>query len=308
MPAATLRALLARSLDYAGLFPPANLELEPALANHARYVRAPESWMLGAFVLPLAQFDAAGREVGRFEREKPLLVSALGVKTADANDFAESLRSMADAIRGFNTAHQGAALITQLEMPLPPGAGVELFEHAEEMLGALGLQCFFEAPPEAAAPTIAILSQYNDRSDAERKAGFKLRTGGVIAAAFPSLEQVAAALVAAARTETPIKFTAGLHHPVRRYHQSVETEMHGFLNVLGAGVLALEHRLDEKQVQEVLADEDPIHFHFTDEAFSWRDRDVPLAAVLQHRRLVTSFGSCSFDEPNDDLRGLQLMP
>ena len=32
MPAASLRALLAQAIDYAGLFPPASLELEPALA------------------------------------------------------------------------------------------------------------------------------------------------------------------------------------------------------------------------------------------------------------------------------------
>jgi hypothetical protein len=48
-----LRALLANSIDYAGLFPPADLALAPALTNHAAYVRSSDRWMLGTFVLPM---------------------------------------------------------------------------------------------------------------------------------------------------------------------------------------------------------------------------------------------------------------
>ena len=54
-----LRALIARSIDYAGLFPPASLPLEEALRNHAAYVRDPDVWMLGTFVLPTAKFFPA---------------------------------------------------------------------------------------------------------------------------------------------------------------------------------------------------------------------------------------------------------
>src|SRR4051794_41596147 len=57
--AASLRALLAATVDYAGLFPPATLALEPALGNYAEYLRSDDAWMLGAFVLPVEQFSAA---------------------------------------------------------------------------------------------------------------------------------------------------------------------------------------------------------------------------------------------------------
>ena len=55
---ASLRALLDRAIDYAGMFPPCDLPLEPALQNQASYVRSPEAWMLNGFVLPVEQFDA----------------------------------------------------------------------------------------------------------------------------------------------------------------------------------------------------------------------------------------------------------
>ena len=57
--ATSLRALLAHSIDYAGMFPPCQLELEPALKNQAQYLRSTDAWMLSAFVLPVEQFGAA---------------------------------------------------------------------------------------------------------------------------------------------------------------------------------------------------------------------------------------------------------
>ena len=47
------RALLAHIVDYAGVFPPAALELDAAVRNFASYRRGPDAWMLGAFVVLL---------------------------------------------------------------------------------------------------------------------------------------------------------------------------------------------------------------------------------------------------------------
>jgi hypothetical protein len=57
MPA-SLRALLNQSIDYAGMFSTLQSGYRVALRNQAEYVRSPEAWMLGAFVLPVEQFDA----------------------------------------------------------------------------------------------------------------------------------------------------------------------------------------------------------------------------------------------------------
>ena len=110
--------------------------------------------------------------------------------------------------------------------------------------------------------------------------------------------------MAAGTHQVPIKFTAGLHHPVRIFHQSVQTKMHGFLNVLGAGVLGLEHDWTEKQFVEMLEDEDAASFSFTADCFAWCDWKVATERVAAHRELVTSLGSCSFEEPRADLRAL----
>src|ERR1044071_3589811 len=91
---ASLRALLDQAIDYAGMFPPCALALEPALRNQASYVRSAEAWMLNGFVLPVEQFDSARQLFSRFDPHYPLRVAALGPKTASAAAF---LTALADA-------------------------------------------------------------------------------------------------------------------------------------------------------------------------------------------------------------------
>src|SRR5437868_188482 len=113
MVAASLRALLAGSIDYAGLFPPASLELEPSLRNYAQYLQAPESWMLGAFVLPVKKFADAARlhSLGKNE----LRVSALGPKTENPKQFIDALATTAETIRSSRSSMK----VAQIEMELP---------------------------------------------------------------------------------------------------------------------------------------------------------------------------------------------
>lgn len=290
-----LRALLSKSIDYAGLFPPATLELELALKNFAAYAQSDEAWMLSTFILPIAKFGEAVWFLSDFSEANPLRISALGPKTMNATDFAEELKNAAKGIREF-TAQGNVVRIEQLEMPLPQDMqGVAL------TVSGMRARVFWEAPAEEAEKIISVLAAEN------ANIGYKLRTGGVTADAFPGSAKIAQALLAAAKHKVPIKFTAGLHHPVRMFRDEVGAKMHGFLNVLGAGVLALEHGWDAKQTTAMLDDEDATAFGFTSDEFFWRDWRIDTAAIEEHRALVTSFGSCSFDEPREDLRALGLL-
>ena len=79
------------------------------------------------------------------------------------------------------------------------------------------------------------------------------------------------------------------------------------LNVLGAGVMAAEHGWDEATAVQMLEDEDVRSFAFAGDAFSWREWKVSANRIELHRQRVTSFGSCSFVEPREDLRALGLL-
>ena len=300
MPAAaSLRALLSRSIDYAGMFPPCSLALEAALKNQSEYVRSPDSWMLSAFVLPVAKFGDATQLLSKFDKNHPLRVSALGRKTDRMADFLGEIKNATENIRSLQQQQVDLAPVIQLEIFLPADVDAAGLNQVAELLAPLKLQVFFETAAESAEPTIVMLARAKQPSF-----GYKLRTGGVTADAFPSSVQIARAILASTKHHIPIKFTAGLHHPIRKFRDEVKTEMHGFLNVLGAGVLSAEDHWDEAQTIEMLEDQRPQSFEFHDTVFAWRDWEITLDRIKARRKFITSFGSCSFDEPREDLQAL----
>ena len=200
MPADSLRALLAHSIDYAGMFPPCSLGLEPALKNQAEYVRSPDTWMLSAFVLSTEQFDAARQLLSQFDAQHPLRVAALGPKTANADSFLEALDDAEAAIRSLSRHNVDLVSISHLEMFLPHDVDVASLQEARSILGELAV--FWEAPPDKAEETIALLAEFNSDADSATF-GYKLRTGGVTADAFPTSMQIAEALVTPATHQLP---------------------------------------------------------------------------------------------------------
>ena len=286
------------------MFPPCSLALEPALQNHASYVCLPEAWMLNAFVLPVQQFDSAQQLLSNFDPLHPLRVAALGPKTANADAFLDALEDADSAIRSFSKYDVDLVSIAQLEMFLPDDVELASLQEAKAIVGDLPV--FWEAPPDKAEKIIALLAKHNSDQDVATF-GCKLRTGGVTADAFPTSAQIAKALVKPATHQLPIKFTAGLHHPIRQFRDEVKTKMHGFLNVLGAAVLAAEHQWNANQAVMMLEDEDRKSFLFTDDFFAWRDWKIDTERLQYRRKFIRSFGSCSFDEPRDDLRALVLL-
>ena len=301
---ASLRAFLDQAIDYAGMFPPCALQLEPALRNQASYVRSSEAWMLNGFVLPVEQFDAARQFLSEFDPSHPLRVAALGPKTTNAEGLLDALKDATAAIRSFLRSDVDLISVSHLEMFLPDDVDPASLKAARSIVGELPV--FWEAPPERAEQAIAVIARHNP-DEGKATFGYKLRTGGVTADAFPTSEQIACALVTAAKHELPIKFTAGLHHPIRQFRDEVKTKMHGFLNVLGAAILAAEHQWEADQAVTMLEDEDPRSFSFTDDFFAWRDWKIDTERLQRRRKFVKSFGSCSFDEPRDDLRALSLL-
>ena len=57
----------------------------------------------------------------------------------------------------------------------------------------------------------------------------------------------------------------------------------------------------------MLEDENANSFHFDGTVFAWRDWKISSDKIDKYRRFITSFGSCSFDEPRQDLRALKLL-
>src|SRR5439155_25108110 len=183
---ASLRALLDQAIDYAGMFPPCALALEPALRNQASYVRSSEAWMLNGFVLPVEQFDAARQLLSDFDSHHPLRVAALGPKTTKADAFLDALYNTETAVRSFS--RYDLVSVSHLEMFLPEEIDAASLKAAKAIVRELPV--FWEAPPDKAEQTIAAIAGHNS-DEKVPTFGYKLRTGGVTADAFPTSAQIA---------------------------------------------------------------------------------------------------------------------
>jgi hypothetical protein len=180
---------------------------------------------------------------------------------------------------------------------LPPlGPQVEVVEARLERAGAVEgvtARVFLEVPAGDDAALDAV---------AEAGTGAKVRCGGATPEMFPTPAQLAHFICGCRDRGLAFKATAGLHHPIR------DGVAHGFLNLLGATLLAHAGGAGPDAVAEVLADEDAGAFSVTDEAFTVRGQAFGAGAVTAAReRLFTGYGSCSFSEPIEDLRALRIL-
>ncbi|MBK9053094.1 MAG: hypothetical protein IPL78_19940 [Chloroflexi bacterium] len=303
-----LHSFLSGLIDYAGLYPPAQLPLHEAMKHYYDYLRSPDRWMLGHFVIgvgQLAPLTAILNEHPYLLDVEPLSLAVVGQGGATEEDFLDNCREDAAAIQAFLEAHPNRVHVAQVELKPPAqtaaAAVTQLLQNTKAVFSLpiyyeLSLGENWEEQLDAAATGIAEFGP---------GAGLKLRTGGLVPEAFPSVSQVAAVLTACLDAKIPLKCTAGLHHPIRHYRDEVQAKMHGFINVFGAGMLVYDDNLSSSQLNLVISDEHADHFVFDERGFHWQVYEVKADQVAAARQsLFISFGSCSFDDPLNDMRAL----
>ena len=315
----SLRVLLSGVLDYAGLFPPARLPLEQAIANFARYRQEPDAWMLGRFVCPAMKLRLLSAfHDDLFVPGPPFAFSVLGPIDPRWAECREGLIETLQRLKEFRERHPGRVIADVLEMTLPldlveasaPAVTAEglndihtLIESADIGDLALFFEFGFEEGERAVATVIEAIAISNRA--ALPWAGYKLRCGGPVAQSIPTAEQVAFVIRHAISNDVALKVTAGLHHSFPRFDSSVGAKTHGFINVFAAGVLGHARHLEPDMLIDVLRDENAANFVFDETGLSWRVFQASTSEIAAARRTgVTSFGSCSFDEPRADLRTL----
>ncbi len=320
-------------IDYAGMFPPTALPLHQALLNFARYRSEQDAWMLSRFIVPSTALQELDAYADLFNERPPFRFSVTLKGGTGYDSFLDNYHSTLERIRSFESKHGKKVRIEMIEARLPvPGKAPDnpekmlpFFELVERStLDTLGhsLDLFFEIPWQVTFKddfqsthddlfdhAATAIQWYNKQPEDERiHLGFKLRCGGVYPQEVPAPEVVASALSHVIRCEIPFKATAGLHHPVREYYPEFGGKMHGFLNVFGAALLGRTNKLNVQQLIEIISDEDPSAFTLNDNTFTWRNLSVPLDELEKARAAqFISYGSCSFDEPREDLVDLKLL-
>lgn len=306
----SLSAFLNRLIDYAGLFPPANLPLQSAIEKYSAYQNGEDSWMMGPFVLPVSQLNQIESHLHLFSKERLLPLSITSGRSCSEEECIEQYKEGLQSISNFADACSNQVKVELLEVPLPPIVpSLKLLQEIANGAETLGVHAFCEVLlvddwKKHVAATLDVMELHN--SSTETWLGVKLRTGGVQADMFPSPEQVAFVIAACRDRRLPMKFTAGLHHPIRMYREELHTRMHGFLNIFMAGLLSHSQNLEIKQIEEILLDEDTKSFSIEEECLIWKHFSIHSKEISRLReKALLSFGSCSFDEPRIELMNLK---
>ena len=295
-PKKSVRALLAKIVDYAGLFPPSQLAMPEAVANYAAYRTSDFAWMLGRFVIPVARLDEFATSAKEFFRsgEEVWRLSVLA-----SEDISETI----ERIERFNRDFVSNVVCDALEAKAETAAQIEALAEAAPP----DLDVYVELPlAKNSAELIATLAMKNLRA--------KIRTGGVTENAFPPVEAIARFMRVCLAANVPFKCTAGLHHPLRcvkplTYEANApEGTMNGFLNVFLAAAF-LRQGTEPELIHELLKDKRADDFLFSETGVLWRQEHFADLAQLENLRVsgAISFGSCSFVEPVEDLQEIALL-
>jgi hypothetical protein len=277
-----VEALLKGAIDYAGLFPPASLDLERTVDDYAAYRAGSDAWALGRLVLPASK-------VAEFADRWPERIAEWPISLVLGNDYDTELRLAVDSGMELDSVE------------CKPAKREQIAEIRKRLPGSASL--FVEAAAGVAIDDLlAAIADFD--------ACAKIRMGGVRADAIPGTGAVAHFLARCAEAGVRMKATAGLHHAVRgEYRLTYEADsakacMHGFGNFFLAAVLAGAGG-SEAEVEEILADRNPANFSAGDDEIRWRDKAFSADAVqMMRENLVASFGSCSFEEPIADMRSM----
>jgi hypothetical protein len=289
-----VRALLTGVVDYAGLFPPAALDMPTAVRNYVAYRSEPSSWMLGRFVIPVSRLD----ELAGIVQHVDLGATPIGLSVLCGGTAAEDI----ETALAFQNAHGAEVTVDVAEARV---AGVEEIESLAAS-AAGRLEIFAEVPSDPDPRELIAAAAHAGISA-------KIRTGGVTPDAFPSAANVVRFIRRCLDARVRFKATAGLHHPIRaEYALTYEASpprgmMFGYLNVLLATAF-MRQGMSDDDARLVLEEQDRSAFLIADGAISWRGRSLDTTNLQALRdQAAVSFGSCSFREPVDELQALGAM-
>jgi hypothetical protein len=292
--------LLAAGIDYAGLFPPAGLDMSSAVRNYADYRTGTDAWALGRFVVPASRLGEFEREaeqhIRRLSSNRPWQLSVLA---------GADLESDLQAVTGL---HQRRSE--------PYSVAADTFEakasskrSIEDVMRALPdtLQAYIEIPINRDPyPLLTTIAGLGGRA--------KVRTGGVTEDAFPSTGDLLRFIRGCVQAGIPFKATAGLHHPLRAEYRltyapdSPSATMFGFLNLFLTTAF-IRSGMEDHNAARLLEERSPETFQVTRDEIGWRGYMLHGEALRASRKEgMISFGSCSFTEPLSELEAMHLLP
>jgi hypothetical protein len=318
MKGEALELLLERLFDYAGMFPPAALEIEKALIESAgfpRSLRRPAMVAANIVVVCdlLVKLESPLLKASGFVPGHPFEVASLGAPFKCAEGPGDRNRHEMRTIREINAGTgESGVRVGSYEVKIEGNASswsdrlrddlTELQQTLEDQKLNICIEPDFSlAGWDSDLQMLTTLLGEMNRSKRTSRMLLKVRGSGPTAVDNSKLARIVKEVT---RANLGLKATAGLHHPV------IEAERYGnrlgFLNLSVALAIGRAHgsAIDVTQIEECLETTSSSDFSFED-GVRWRGFEVPLSRLREIKsEYPFSIGSCSISEPDEDIARL----
>ncbi|MFV1999152.1 MAG: hypothetical protein ACC654_02175 [Acidimicrobiia bacterium] len=297
-------ASFAALIDYAGLFPPASLDMSGAVSGYREARSSSAHWVAGRFLCPSSRLvELAGELTGSIRPGEGRWEVGVILESEPSN----TIGAAAAVAQSFHIEMQPAAIVASAEAKIVDpsvsgiGATIDTISSIQpEVVAFLEVDRSSSVSEQVANTAEALHVQ-------GQVGGVKLRCGGAYTTMFPTAEEVAEFILAATANRLPFKATAGLHQPIRHIDPTIDAWRHGFVNLLIASGAAASGE-SVRTIEAIVAETDPGAFSIRPAFATWRDISIPGNAMRRTRKDgFVAYGSCDFDEPVKALANLAFL-
>jgi hypothetical protein len=285
-----IKTILNGLIDYAGLFPPDNLEMSAAVSNFISYRNDANAWMLGRFLLPISRIDDFENVSSRLLPGENSLPISLSV-TADS-DLLGGLKRVAEFNNSIFAAGNNV-VIDSIEFSVLTGSEILNINN----LLPSHLVAYFDVPPG---------SRGEELVDAVALAGgrVKLRIGETKPEILNASSDILRYFDSCSRLNVPITIRMEYLFPRKVADSSGKSF---FLNLFLAAAF-VRSGMDIAEASQILDEDSSGAFFIDEQGITWRGFRLDLDQIKSVRdNFLISFGVGSFTGFVSDLESLHLL-
>lgn len=317
-----LESFLTHLIDYAGMFPPARLSFKDAFNNYLKYCDPSSGlahFMMARAIFSVSEIENLEKALNQLDRD-PLPSSKKGFailfrKAQTPEECLSLFKEDLLKVKDFNLKRVRAgkrSIVDCVECFLPQplhkkssgetvDSFLDLIQQQNVLIQDLCIEAKMECFPEFLSKVLQ--EKFRPGNDMPRLVA-KIRTGGLTPEEIAPVDTVAKTLQSFLHYNIPFKATAGLHHPFRHLSKDPACKMHGFFNVFLGSMIASEHpdSLNAVLNMECSPGKRPEFLKILSDSIQLDDLKVSASKIVEMRaKTALSFGSCSLDEPVEDL-------
>lgn len=322
LPVPSVQAFAGNLIDYAGLLPPVSLPMEKAFDNYMSYREGEYKWMLSSFVCPIEILPKLTNLLNdKYKDEDGVKITVLGREGNTEKEFVSKLTEDIVHWKDFAESYKGKVITDSLICKLP----VEVIKtHDVKTLSSIillisklvsdnipnSVKIFLEGvmTNKWKRNVKIVIDAIKTHNLTFNDMNYALRIGDASASEIPEPKQIVFIIRECLKREIVMKITGGMQYPVRQFSESLQTKLHGFMNVFGSGIIAMRHNISNRGLVELLRNEKADKFTFTDECFSWHEWEINIKDIEYARKyLMTSMISCYFVEAVEGLKAKGML-